>query len=169
MQGVAYAGNLNGFHIDGLSDTKVGFFQDGVYAAASDGGTIYTAQAIQSTIEEVKVCAPSCRPNMAIRAAARSLRCSAPAPILCTAKYPEFGRVSAMQERKYFDEYRFGQLAAGPHEPPSELFQQPNATLQRTGVYPENSRRRNKTFFLFAVERVIEKQGKQRPTQFRRQ
>ena len=40
MQGIAYAGNLNGFHIDGLSDTKVGFFQDGVYASASDGGTI---------------------------------------------------------------------------------------------------------------------------------
>ena len=55
MQGIAYSGNLNGFHIDGLSDTKVGFFQDGVYASASDNGTIYTAQTIQSTIEEVKV------------------------------------------------------------------------------------------------------------------
>ncbi len=55
MQGIAYSGNLNGFHIDGLSDTKVGFFQDGVYASASDNGTIYTAQTIQSTIEEVAV------------------------------------------------------------------------------------------------------------------
>jgi hypothetical protein len=47
MQGIAYGGNLNGFHIDGLSDTKVGYFQDGVYAAANDGGTIYTAQIIR--------------------------------------------------------------------------------------------------------------------------
>jgi len=41
-QGVTYGGNLNGFHIDGLSDVKVGFFQDGTYAAANNNGTTWS-------------------------------------------------------------------------------------------------------------------------------
>jgi hypothetical protein len=39
---VTYGGNLNGFHIDGLSDVKVGFFQDGTYAAANNNGTTWS-------------------------------------------------------------------------------------------------------------------------------
>ncbi len=73
----------------------------------------------------------------------------------------EFGRVSAMQQRKYFDEDRFGQPQPGLTNAPSELFQQPNATLSGPIYIPKIYHGKNKTFFLFAVERVIEKQAKQ--------
>ncbi len=42
VQGFGYSGNLQGFHIDGLQDTKIGYFQDGSYAVANNNGTVYT-------------------------------------------------------------------------------------------------------------------------------
>ena len=57
VAGFGYSGNLNGYHIDGLQDSKIGYFQDGTYAVANNGGTIYTTDPIQSTVEEVKVLA----------------------------------------------------------------------------------------------------------------
>ena len=72
--------------------------------------------------------------------------------------------MSAMQQRHYFDEYHFGQIAPGQIAPTSELFQQPNATLSGPVYVPKIYNGKNKTFFLFAVERVIEKQGKQTTT-----
>jgi hypothetical protein len=161
MQGIAYGGNLNGFHIDGLSDTKVGFFQDGVYAAASDGGTIYTAQAIQSTVEEVKVMSTILPAEYGHSGGGALVAVQRTGTNTLHGEVSEFGRVSAMQERKYFDEYRFGQRQPGLTNAPSELFQQPNATLSGPVYIPKIHDGRNKTFFLFAVERVIEKQGKQ--------
>ena len=161
MQGVTYAGNLNGFHIDGLSDTKVGFFQDGVYAAANDGGTIYTAQTIQSTIEEVKILSTILPAEYGHSGGGALISVQRTGTNALHGELSEFGRVSAMQERKYFDEYRFGQPQPGLTNAPSELFQQPNATLSGPVIVPKIYNGRNKTFFLFAVERIIEKQGKQ--------
>ena len=47
--------NLQGFHISGLQDSKIGYFQDGTFAVANNNGTIYTTDPIQSTVEEVKI------------------------------------------------------------------------------------------------------------------
>ncbi|HVW06965.1 MAG TPA: carboxypeptidase-like regulatory domain-containing protein [Bryobacteraceae bacterium] len=160
-QGIAYSGNLNGFHIDGLSDTKVGFFQDGVYASASDNGTVYTAQTIQSTVEEVKVLSTILPAEYGHSGGGALTSVQRTGTNSLHGEISEFGRVSAMQERKYFDEYRFGQPQPGLTNAPSELFQQPNATLSGPVYIPKIYHGKNKTFFLFAVERVIEKQGKQ--------
>ena len=43
----------------------------------------------------------------------------------------------------------------------SELFQEPNATLHGPVYIPKLYDGKNRTFFVFAVERVIEKQAKQ--------
>ena len=164
MQGITYGGNLNGFHIDGLSDTKVGYFQDGVYAAANDGGTIYTAQTIQSTVEEVKVLSTILPAEYGHSGGGALVSVQRTGTNTLHGEVSEFGRVSAMQQRHYFDEYHFGQIAPGQIAPTSELFQQPNATLSGPVFIPKIHDGRNKTFFLFAVERVIEKQGKQTTT-----
>ena len=55
IAGFGYSGNLQGFHIDGLQDSKIGYFQDGTYAVGNNNGTIYTTDPIQSTVDEVKV------------------------------------------------------------------------------------------------------------------
>jgi hypothetical protein len=161
-QGVTYGGNLNGFHIDGLSDVKIGFFQDGSYAAANDSGTVYTAQAIQSTIEEVKELGTVLPAEYGHSGGGALIAVQRTGTNTLHGDFSEFGRVSAMQQRKYFDLGKLGQELPGETtDPPSELFMEPNATLSGPVYIPKVYDGRNKTFFVFAVERVIEKQGKQ--------
>jgi hypothetical protein len=161
-QGVTYGGNLNGFHIDGLQDSKIGFFQDGTYAAANNNGTIYTTQAIQSTVEEVKVLGTVLPAEYGHSGGGALVAVQRTGSNEIHGEISEFGRVSAMQQRKYFDLQKLGQVLPGQTTAaPSELFQEPNATLSGPVYLPKIYNGKNKTFFVFAVERVIEKQGKQ--------
>ncbi|HEY4087925.1 MAG TPA: carboxypeptidase-like regulatory domain-containing protein, partial [Bryobacteraceae bacterium] len=161
ISGFGYAGTLQGFHIDGLSDSKIGFFQDGAYAVTANGGTVYTAQTIQSTVEEVKVIDSILPAEYGHSGGGAMASVQRTGTNTLHGEISEFGRVSAMQHRKYFDVYRFGQIQPGQTATPSELFMQPNATLSGPVYIPKLYHGRNKTFFLFAVERVIEKQAKQ--------
>ncbi len=160
--GLTYAGNLQGWHIDGLQDIKVGFFQDGTYAVANNNGTVYTAQTIQSTVEEVKVLGTVLPAEYGHSGGGAMIAVQRTGTNELHGEISEFGRVSAMQQRKYFDLGKLGQVLPGQTTAaPSELFMQPNATLSGPVYIPKVYDGRNKTFFVFAVERVIEKQGKQ--------
>jgi hypothetical protein len=160
--GLTYAGNLQGWHIDGLSDVKIGFFQDGTYAVTNNNGTVYTAQTIQSTVEEVKVIGTVLPAEYGHSGGGALVSVQKTGTNTLHGEVSEFGRVSAMQQRKYFDLQKLGQVLPGQTTAaPSELFMQPNATLSGPVYIPKLYNGKNKTFFVFAVERVIEKQGKQ--------
>ncbi len=161
VQGFGYAGNLQGFHIDGLQDSKIGYFQDGVYAVGNNNGTIYTTDPIQSTVEEVKVLSSALPAEYGHSGGGAMISVQRTGTNVLHGEISEYGRVSALQHRKYFDKYAFGQQQPGQVATPSELFQQPNATLHGPVYIPKLYDGRNRTFFVFAVERVIEKQAKQ--------
>ncbi len=161
VQGLGYAGNLGGFHIAGLRDTNIGYFQDGTYAVANNNGTLFTADPIQSTVEEVKVLSVGLPAEFGHSAGGAMTAVQRTGTNALHGEISEFGRVSAMQHRKFFDLYRFGQIQPGQVASPSELFQQPNATISGPVYLPKVYNGKNKTFFVFAVERLIEKQGKQ--------
>ncbi|MDP9169870.1 MAG: carboxypeptidase regulatory-like domain-containing protein, partial [Acidobacteriota bacterium] len=161
IQGFGCAGNLQGFHIDGLPDSKIGYFQDGTYAVSNDNGTIYTAPPIQSTVEEVKVLGSVLPAEYGHSGGGALSAVQRTGTNALHGEVSEFGRVSAMQHRKFFDIYHFGQQQPGQVATPSELFQQPNASLNGPVYIPKLYNGRNRTFFVFAVERVIEKQAKQ--------
>ncbi|HYW44076.1 MAG TPA: carboxypeptidase-like regulatory domain-containing protein [Bryobacteraceae bacterium] len=161
IQGFGYSGNLQGFHINGLQDSKVGYFQDGNFAVGNNNGTIYTADPIQSTVEEVKILATTLPAEYGHSAGGAMTAVQRTGTNTLHGEVSEFGRVSAMQHRKYFDLYHFGQVQPGQVATPSELFQEPNATLHGPVYIPKLYNGKNKTFFVFAVERLIEKQAKQ--------
>ena len=161
IQGFGYSGNLQGFHIDGLQDNKIGYFQDGTYAVANNNGTIYTTDPIQSTVEEVKVLSSTLPAEFGHSAGGALTSVQRTGTNTLHGELSEYGRISAMQHRKYFDLYAFGQQQPNQVATPSELFQQPNATLHGPVYIPKIYNGKNKTFFVFAVERLIEKQAKQ--------
>ena len=161
IQGFGYSGNLQGFHIDGLKDSNIGYFQDGTFAVGNNNGTIYTTDPIQSTVEEVKVLSSTLPAEYGHSAGGAMTSVQRTGTNTLHGEISEFGRVSAMQHRKYFDLYHFGQVQPGQVATPSELFQQPNATLHGPVYIPKLYNGKNRTFFVFAVERLIEKQAKQ--------
>ncbi len=161
IAGFGYSGNLQGFHISGLQDSKVGYFQDGTFAVANNNGTIYTTDPIQSTVEEVKILSTTLPAEYGHSGGGAMTAVQRTGTNTLHGEVSEFGRVSAMQHRKYFDLYHFGQIQPGQVATPSELFQQPNATLYGPVYIPKLYNGKNRTFFVFAVERLIEKQAKQ--------
>ncbi len=161
VSGFGYSGNLQGYHIDGLKDSNIGYFQDGVYAVANNNGTIYTSDPIQSTVEEVKILSSAIPAEIGHAGGGAMIAVQKTGTNTLHGEISEFGRVSAMQHRKFFDLYHFGQVQPGQVATPSELFQEPNATLTGPLTIPKIHNGKNKTFFVFAVERLIEKQAKQ--------
>ncbi len=161
VSGFGYSGNLQGFHIDGLPDNKIGYFQDGTYAVGNNNGTIYTTDPIQSTVEEVKMLSSALPAEYGHSSGGAMIAVQRTGTNTLHGEISEFGRVSAMQHRKFFDLYHFGQVQPGQVATPSELFQQPNATLHGPVYLPKLYNGKNRTFFVFAVERLIEKQAKQ--------
>jgi hypothetical protein len=161
VAGFGYSGNLQGYHIDGLQDSKIGYFQDGTYAVGNNNGTIYTTDPIQSTVDEVKVLGSTLPAEYGHSGGGAMTSVQKTGTNTLHGEVSEFGRVSAMQHRKFFDKYAFGQIQPGQVATPSELFQQPNATLTGPVYIPKLYDGKNRTFFVFAVERLIEKQAKQ--------
>ena len=161
IAGFGYSGNLQGFHIDGLQDSKIGYFQDGTYAVGNNNGTIYTTDPIQSTVEEVKVLGATLPAEYGHSGGGAMTAVQKTGTNSLHGEASEYGRWSSLQQRKYFDLYKLGQQQPGQVAAASELFQEPNATLTGPVFLPKIYDGRNKTFFVFAVERLDEKQAKQ--------
>jgi hypothetical protein len=161
VAGFGYSGNLQGYHIDGLQDSKIGYFQDGTYAVANNGGTIYTTDPIQSTVDEVKVLGATLPAEYGHSGGGAMTAVQKTGTNTLHGEASEYGRWSSLQQRKYFDLYKLGQQQPGQVAAASELFQEPNATLTGPVYLPKIYNGKNKTFFLFAVERLDEKQAKQ--------
>jgi hypothetical protein len=161
IAGFGYSGNLQGFHIDGLQDSKIGYFQDGTYAVANNGGTIYTTDPIQSTVEEVRVVGSVLPAEYGHSGGGAMTAVQKTGTNTVHGEASQFGRWSSLQQRKYFDLYKLGQLQPGQVAVASELFQEPNGTLTGPVYIPHIYNGKNKTFFVFAVERLDEKQAKQ--------
>ena len=163
---LAVRANLQGWHIDGLSDVKIGFFQDGTYAVANNNGTVYTAQTIQTTVEEVKVIG-TVLPAEYGHSGGGALMALSSGPDT-NALHGEISRIWPRQRvcssGSYFDLILRLRATAGRATVAvaSELFMQPNATLSGPVYIPKLYNGKNKTFFFFAVERVIRKTGQSR-------
>ena len=161
IAGFGYSGNLQGFHIDGLQDSKIGYFQDGTYAVANNGGTIYTTDPIQSTVDEVKVLGATLPAEYGHSGGGAMTTVQKTGANTAHGEASDFGRWSSLQQRKYFDLYRLGQQQPGQVAAASELFQETNATLTGPVYIPKIYNGKNKTFFVFAMDRLEEKQAKQ--------
>ena len=71
-------------------------------------------------------------------------------------------RTRSMQERKFFDQYRKSQIQPGfLINPPPLIVQNPDASFSGPVYIPKIYNGKNKTFFFYGMQMLIEKQGKQ--------
>lgn len=156
--GLAYTGNMNNFHLDGLLPQDIGVFEDGALGTVGDGMTV---DSIENTIQEIKVLTSVLpaeyghSPGGAVSVVKKSGTNSIHGLI------SEYGRTRRMQERKFFDMYTNAQLQPGWTHAPGLISENPDANLNGPVYIPKIYDGRNKTFFMFGVQRYIEKQSKQ--------
>ena len=151
--GLAYAGSLGGFSINGGATSNIGFFEDGMYGVQPSGTN--TTDTILNTIEEVKVITT---------AAPAEYGHSAGGAIVIVKKsgtnqlHGEGGflfREGPMQHRRFMQVARFEQTGNSLH------FYQPDFNIGGPVYIPKLYDGRNKTFFMFAGQYLMERQGEQ--------
>jgi hypothetical protein len=154
--GFAYTGSMSNFHVNGLRTAYIGFFEDGMLGTIGDGMTTDT---IINTIDDIKVLTSTLPAEYGTPAAISVVKKSGTNQL--HGLISQFGRTRRMQHRKYFDKYRNSQTQPGWDKPPGLVFQQPDANISGPVYLPKLYNGKNKTFFMFAVQRLIEKQSKQ--------
>ena len=152
--GLAYAGSLGGFSINGGATGNIGYFEDGMYGVQPSGTN--TTDTILSTIEEVKVITtvaagrirPLCRRRDRHRQEERHQSAS-------RRRRPSLPRradaASALHAAR-----------AGSSRPATACISISRiSTSAARSTFPKLYDGRNKTFFMFAGQYLMERQGEQ--------
>jgi hypothetical protein len=160
VNGMAYSGNMNNYHINGLRSSYIGFFEDGVLATgtANDG---MTSDTIMNTIDQLKVLTTALPAEYGHSAGGAITVVKKTGANAVHGLISEFGRIRPMQHRKFFDQWRNSQSYPGHERGDTLLFQMPDANFSGPVRIPKLYDGRDKTFFMVAWQKLIEKQAKQ--------
>ena len=154
VSGFGWGGELGGFQINGESSDRIGYFEDGMYGVRPTGG--WTTDTIQNTIDELKVLTTALPAEYGHSAGGALVVVKKTGANELHGLASNLVRVDAMQHRRFFQLETFKQQ--GVHL----LFMQPDANISGPIYIPKLYDGRNRSFFLFAWQKLIEKQSQQR-------
>ncbi len=161
--GNGYAGGLGGFHIAGMRDNEIGQFEDGMIgtSAKNDNGN-NGIDSIQNSVEEIKVLTTTLPAEYGHSAGGAITVVKKTGTNVLHGDASVFGRSRIMQHRKYFDKCRFTQDDPAQGCISAGIFVlEPDFNVNGPLVIPKLYNGRNKTFFMVAYQKYIEKQAKQ--------
>jgi hypothetical protein len=151
--GLAYAGSLSGFSINGGSTSNIGYFEDGMYGVQPSGTN--TTDTILSTIEEAKVITTVLPAEYGHSAGGAIVIVKKSGTNQLHGGGGTLFREGPMQHRRFMQLYRFEQTGNSLH------FYQPDFNISGPVYIPKVYNGRNKTFFMFAGQYLMERQGEQ--------
>lgn len=151
--GLAYAGSLGGFSINGGATANIGFFEDGMYGVQPSGTN--TTDTILSTIEEAKVITTVPPAEYGHSAGGAIVIVKKSGTNMLHGAGGLLFREGPMQHRRFMQPARFEQTGNSLH------FYQPDFNVSGPVVIPKLYNGRNKTFFMFAGQYLMERQGEQ--------
>ena len=160
MGGYGYGGDFGAFHIAGQRNSTIGLFEDGVNANEQLSGTV-GIKPVQGAVEEVKVLSTTLPAEYGHSAGGVLAVVKKSGTNELHGLAADFGRSRRMTHRLYFDRLRTSDPQPGnPNGVPS-WFMHPEANVGGPIVLPKLYNGRNKTFFFFAYQKLIEKKAAQ--------
>ncbi|HYM09151.1 MAG TPA: TonB-dependent receptor [Bryobacterales bacterium] len=165
MGGYGYGGDLGSYHVAGQRATAIGMFEDGVLGNNSQAGSTGDIKPVQNSVEEVKVLTTTLPAEYGHSAGGviNVVKKSGSNEIHGLAS--DFGRVRRMQHRLFFDKFRTSDPQPGSPNGVPGWFMMPDANVGGPVVIPKLYDGRNKTFFFFGYQKLIEKKAAQVFTQ----
>jgi Carboxypeptidase regulatory-like domain/TonB dependent receptor-like, beta-barrel len=149
--GLAYAGSLSGFSINGGSTSNIGYFEDGMYGVQPSGTN--TTDTILSTIEEAKVITTVLPAEYGHSAGGAIVIVKKSGTNQLHGGGGTLFREGPMQHRRFMQPARFEQTGNSLH------FYQPDFNVSGPVFIPKVYNGKNKTFFMFAGQYLMERQG----------
>jgi hypothetical protein len=151
--GLAYAGSLGGFSINGGATGNIGYFEDGMYGVQPSGTN--TTDTILSTIEEAKVITTALPAEYGHSAGGAIVVVKKSGTNQLHGGGGTLFREGPMQHRRFMQPARFEQTGNSLH------FYQPDYYISGPVYIPKLYNGKNKTFFMFAGQYLMERQGEQ--------
>jgi hypothetical protein len=151
--GLAYAGSLGGFSINGGATSNIGYFEDGMYGVQPSGTN--TTDTILNTIEEAKVLTTVLPAEYGHSAGGAIVIVKKSGTNQLHGGAGLLFREGPMQHRRFMQAARFEQTGNSLH------FYQPDFNVSGPVWIPKIYNGRNRTFFMFASQYLMERQGEQ--------
>jgi hypothetical protein len=159
MNGYAYGGSLGGFNIAGQRATGTAVFEDGVFGNDPQTSTGTDIKPVENSVEEVKVLTGTLPAEyghttggvvtVVKKGGTNSLHGTA----------ADLGRTRVMTHRQFFNQFKTSDPQPGAPNGVPAWFMQPDASVSGPVVLPHLYNGRNKTFFFFGYQKLIEKKS----------
>jgi Carboxypeptidase regulatory-like domain len=159
QNGYSYGGSLGGFNIAGQRSTGTAVFEDGVFGNDPQSSTGTDIKPVENSVDEVKVLTGTLPAeyghttggvvNVVKKGGTNSFHGMA----------ADLGRTRMMTHRQFFNLYKTSDPQPGAPNGVPAWFMQPDASVSGPVVLPHLYNGRNKTFFFFAYQKLIEKKS----------
>ena len=160
MGGYAYGGDLGAYHLAGQRNGAIGIFEDGVNGNEQTSGT-RVIKPVQNSVEEVKVLTTTLPAEYGHSAGGVIAVVKKSGTNDLHGLAAGYGRTRRMQHRLFFDNLRTSDARPGfPNGIPT-WFMDPEADVGGPVIIPKLYDGRNKTFFFFGYQKLIEKKAAQ--------
>jgi hypothetical protein len=160
MGGYGYGGDFGAYHVAGQRNSTIGLFEDGVNANEQLSGTV-GIKPIQNSVEEVKVLTTTLPAEYGHSAGGVVAAVKKSGTNEFHGLAADYGRVRRMQHRLYFDRLRTSDPQPGNPNGVPTWFMFPEANASGPILIPKVYDGRNKTFFFFGYQKLIEKKSAQ--------
>ncbi|MCC6859554.1 MAG: TonB-dependent receptor [Bryobacterales bacterium] len=158
--GYAYGGSLGSYHVAGQRSGAIGFFEDGVAANDTEGGT-EMPKPVQNSVAEVKALTTVVPAEYGHSAGGVISVVKKTGTNQIHGLASAYGRSRRMQHRRFFDLYKASQPQPNNPNGTPNWFILPDASVGGPVVIPKLYDGRNKTFFFFGYQKLIEKKALQ--------
>lgn len=165
--GATYGSNadtkgVNSFSsLNGIGTGQIGYFEDGVLATM-EGRNGDNSETVDNSIDDIKIFTSAMPAEYGHTAGVGISIVKKSGSNAIHGTLSEQFRTRSMQERRFFDQYRNSQVQPGfLISPPPLIVQNPDASFSGPVYLPKIYNGKNKTFFFYGMQMLIEKQGKQ--------
>lgn len=159
MNGYAYGGSLGGFNIGGQRSTGTAVFEDGVLGNDPQSSSGTDIKPIENSVEEVKVVTGTLPAEYGHTTGGVVTVVKKGGTNTIHGMAADLGRTRSMTHRQFFNLYRTSDPQPGAPNGVPAWFMQPDANIGGPIVIPHVYNGRNKTFFFFGYQKLIEKKA----------
>ncbi len=159
MGGYAYGGSLSGFNVSGLRSTGTTVFEDGVFGNDPVESTGTDIKPVENSVGEVQLVTGTLPAEYGHTTGGVLTVAKKSGSNEYHGEASDLGRTRSMAHRQFFNLYRTSQPQPGAPDGVPAWFMQLDGSLGGPISIPKVYNGKNKTFFFFGYQKLIEKKA----------
>jgi hypothetical protein len=159
MNGYAYGGSLGGFNMAGQRSTGTTVFEDGVFGNDPQSSTGIDIKPVENSVGEVQVVSGTLPAEYGHSAGGVMTVSKKSGTNEYHGEASDLGRTRSMAHRQFFNAYKTSDPQPGAPDGVPAWFMQLDASLSGPISIPKIYNGKNKTFFFFGYQKLIEKKS----------